>query len=80
MDDKVSNKLHMSATLAETLSHLQESIYIEAANIFGHLQPKNRNLAGQSRWTKLSIQHIQQKNLFLTQIKSASLAEQQAAH
>ena len=49
MDDKVSNKLHMSATLAETLSPLQESIYIEAANISEHLQPKNRDLAGQSR-------------------------------
>ena len=65
----------MSATLAETLSLLQESIYIEAANVFGHLQPKNRNLAGQSWRTKLSIQLIQQKNLFLAQIKSASLPE-----
>ena len=63
LDDKVSNKLHMCATLAETVSLLQESIYIEAANIFGHLQRKKRNLAGQSRRTKLSIELIQQKNL-----------------
>ena len=69
----------MSATLAEILSLLQESVYIEAANVFGHLQPKSRNLAGQSQRTKLSIQLIQQKNLFLAQIKSASLPEQQAA-
>ena len=49
LDDKVSNKLHMCATLAETVSLLQESIYTEAVNIFGHLKPKKRNLAGQSR-------------------------------
>ena len=49
LDDKASNKLHMCATLAETVSLLQESIYTEAVNIFGHLKPKKRNLAGQSR-------------------------------
>ena len=76
LDDKVSNKLHMCA---ETVSLLQESIDIEAANTFGHLQPKKRNLAGQSRRTKLSIQLIQQKNLLLALIKSPSLPEQQAA-
>ena len=69
----------MCATLAETVSLLQESIYIEAANIFGHLQPKKRNLAAQCRQTKLSIELIQQKNLLLAQIKSASLPEQQVA-
>ena len=79
LDDKASNKLHTCTTLAETVSLLQESIYIEAANIFGHLQPKKRNLAGQSRRTKPSIQLIQQKNMFLAQIKSASLPEQQVA-
>ena len=71
LDDKVSDKLHMCATLAETLTLLQESIYNDAANIFGHLQPKKRNLAGQSRRTKLSIELIQQKNLLLAQINSA---------
>ena len=49
LDDKVSDKLHMCVILAETLTLLQESIYNDAANIFGHLQPKKRNLAGQSR-------------------------------
>ena len=68
----------MCATLAETVSHLQESIYTEAANIFRHLQPKKRNLSGQSWRTKLSIQLIQQRNFLLAQIKSASLSEQQA--
>ena len=48
LNHKVSDKLHMCATLAETVSILQESIYTEAAIIFGHLQPKNKNLAGQS--------------------------------
>ena len=79
MDDKVSDKLHMCATLAETLTLLQESIYNDAANIFGHLQPKKRNLAGQSRRTKLSIELIQQKNLLLAQINSAASPEQKAA-
>ena len=79
VDDKVSDNLHMCANLAETLTLLQESIYNDAANIFGHLQPKKRNLAGQSRRTKLSIELIQQKNLLLAQINSAALPEQKAA-
>ena len=79
LDDKVSDKLYMCATLADTLSLLQESIYNDAANIFGHLQPKKRNLSGQSRRTKFSIKLIQQKNLLLAQIKSSSLPEQNAA-
>ena len=36
LDDQVSVKLHMCATLAKTLTLLQETIY-DAANIFGHL-------------------------------------------
>ena len=79
LDEKVSDKLYMCASLADTLSLLQESIYSDAANIFGHLQPKKRNLAGQSRQTKFSIELIQQKNLLLAQIKLASLPEQNAA-
>ena len=80
LDDKVSVKLHMCATLAETRTLLQESLYNDAANIFfGHLQPKKRNLAGQSWRTKLSIEPIQQKNLLLAQINSVSLPEQKAA-
>ena len=69
----------MRTTLGDTLSLQQESIYNDAANIFGHLQPKKRNLAGKSRRTKFSIEVIQQKNLLLAQIKSASLPEQNAA-
>ena len=45
----------------------------------GHLQPKKRNLAGQSQRTKLSTDFIQQKNVLLAQINSASLPEQKAA-
>ena len=37
----------MCTTLADTISILQESIYTEAANIFGHFQLKKRNLAEQ---------------------------------
>ena len=79
LDDKVSDKLYKCATLADTLSLLQESIYKDAENIFSDLQPKMRNLAGQSRRTKFSIELVQQKNLLLAQIKSASLPEQNAA-
>ena len=68
----------MCATLVETLTLLHESIYNDAANIFGHLQPKTRNLAGQSRRTKLSIELIQQNYLLLAQINSAALPEQKA--
>ena len=76
---KLVTNFYMCATLADTLSLLQESIYNDAANIFGYLQPKKRNLTGQSRRTKFSIELIQQKNLILAQIKSASLPEQNAA-
>lgn len=48
----------MCATLPETLTFLQKSIYNDAANIFEHLQPKKRNLAEQRRRTKLSIELI----------------------
>ena len=61
LDDKVSNNLHMCTTLADVILLLQESFHTEAGNIFGHLQLKKRNLAGQSRRTKLSIPLIQQK-------------------
>ena len=40
LDDKVSIKLHMCTTLAKIVSHLQETIYTEAASYFGHLQQK----------------------------------------
>ena len=69
----------MCAALAETLTLLQESICNDASNIFGHLQPKKKNLAGQSRRTKLSIELIQQKNLLLGQLNSASFPAQKAA-
>ena len=56
---------------------LSETMLFIHVDIFGHLQPKKRNLAGQSRRTKWSIQLTQQKNLVSTKIKSASLPEQQ---
>ena len=79
LDDKVSIKLHMCTTLAEAVSHLQETIYTEAASIFGHLQQRMGHLAGQSRRAKLSIQLIHHRGLLLAQIKSSSLPDQQAA-
>ena len=79
LDDKVSIKLHMCTTLAETVSLLQETIYTEAASILAHLQQKTRYFTGQSQRTKLSIQLIHQKNQLLAQIKSSALPDQQAA-
>ena len=69
----------MCAALAETLTLLQEPTCNDASNIFGHLQPKERNLAGQSRRTKLPIELIQQTNLLLAQLNSAFLPEQKVA-
>ena len=77
LGDNVSVKSHMCTTLEETVALLQETIYTEAASIFGHLHHKRRQLVGQR--TKLSIQLVKQKNLLLAQIKSSSLPEQQAA-
>ena len=48
-------------------------------NLLGHSPPSNRNLAGQSRRTKLSINLIKEKNLVLVQRKSSSLTEQKIA-
>ena len=62
LDDAVSSKLKKCNSLTERLDLLQNTIYNEAANIFGHYHPHKRNLSGQSRRTKLSIQLIKEKN------------------
>ena len=79
LDEKVYANLHDCATVTESLSLLQETIYNEGANIFGHLQPKPRKLGGQSRRTKLSIQLIKEKNMIKGQISSSSLPDERAA-
>ena len=79
LDDVVSSKLKNCNSLTERLDLLQNSIYNEAASIFGHSQPCKRNLAGHSRRTKLSIQLIKEKNLLTAQIKSIFLPDQQTA-
>ena len=61
LDDKVSDKLHICATLAETVSLLQESIYTEAANIFGHLHIFNLK---RERWLEKVDELSFQFNLF----------------
>ena len=55
---------------------MQNTIYNEAANIFGHSQPPKRNLAGQSRRTKLSIKLIKEKNMLTAQISTIFLPDQ----
>ena len=63
LDDIVYSKLKTCNSLTERLDLLQNTIYNEAANIFGHSHPPKRNMAGQSRRTKLSIQLIKEKKL-----------------
>ena len=79
LDDIVSSKLKNCNSLTERLDLLQNAIYNEAANIFGHSQPPKRNLAGQSKRTKLSIQLIKEKNLLTAQINTIFLPDQQTA-
>ena len=78
LDDIVYSKLKNCNSLTEWLD-LQNTIYNEAANIFGHSQPPKRNLAGQSRRAKLSIQHITEKNLLMAQINYIFLPDQRIA-
>ena len=79
LDDIVYSKLKNCNSLTEWLDLLQNTIYNEAANIFGHSHPPKRNLARQSRRTKLSIQLIKEKNLLTAQINSTFLPDQQIA-
>ena len=79
LDDVVSSKLKSYNSLTEQLDHLQNTIYNEAANIFGHSQPPTRNLARKSRRTKLSIQLIKEKNLLTAQISTIFLPDQRTA-
>ena len=68
LDDIVYSKLKNCNSLTEQLDLLQNTIYDEAASIFGHSQATNRSLARQSKRTKLSIQLIKEKNLLTAQI------------
>ena len=79
LDDVVYSKLKNCNSLTERLDLLQNTIYNEAANIFGHSQPPKRNLAGQSRRAKLSIQRITEKNLLMAQINYIFLPDQRIA-
>ena len=79
LDDIVYSKLKNCNSLTERLDLLQTTICNEATNIFGHSHPPKRNLAGQSRRTKLSIQLIKEKNLLTAQINSIFLPDQRIA-
>ena len=78
LDDIVYSKLKNCNSLTEWLD-LQNTIYNEAANIFGHSQPPKKNLARQSWRTKLPIQLIKEKNLSTVQVNSIFLPDQQIA-
>ena len=79
LDDIVSSKLKNCNSLTERLDLLQNEVYHEVANIFGHSQPSKRNLARQSRRTKLSIQLIKENNLLTAQINTIFLPDQKTA-
>ena len=79
LDDIVYSKLKNCNSLTERLDLLQNTIYNEAGNIFGHSHPPKRNLAGQSRRTKLSIQLIKEKNLLTAKINSIFLPDKRIA-
>ena len=79
LDDIVYRKLKNCNSLTEWLDLLQNTIYNEAANIFGHSHPPKRNLSGQSRRTKVSIQLTKEKNLLTAKINSTFLPDQQIA-
>ena len=79
LGDIVYSKLKTCNSLTERLDLLQNTIYNETANIFGHSHPHKRNLAGQSRRTTSSIQLIKEKNLLTAQINSTFPLDQQIA-
>ena len=79
LDDIVYSKLKNCNSFTERLDLLQNTTYNEAANIFGSSQPPKRNLAGQSRRTKLSIQLIKEKNLLTAKINSIFLPDKRIA-
>ena len=66
-------------SLAAKVKLLEDSIYEEAVLIFGHLLTKEIKLSGKSRRTIQSIKLINQKNLLVAQISSASNPSQHAA-
>ena len=79
LDDTVYSKLTNTVTLSERLNHLESTIFAEAATMFGHSPLPYRNLAGQSRRTKLSINLIKEKNILLAQINSSPFPEKKKA-
>ena len=79
LDSAVQAQLHPCNSLSVRVKLLEDTIYSEASEIFGHcsISPK-RNLGGKSRCTLLSINLIK-KNLLLTQISSTVDPHEQAS-
>ena len=69
LDGAVFSKLHHSNTLFDRIQLLEETIYLEAAKLFGHSQINpSKNLAGKSRRTKLCISLVKEKNALLSKL------------
>ena len=83
LDNAVSSRLSEHSKFCDSLSAkvklLEDSIYEEAVLIFGHPLTKEIKLSGKSRRTIQSIKLINQKNLLVAQISSASNPSQHAA-
>lgn len=66
----LSNRLRFCNSLSEKVQLLEDTIYNEAAQVFGHPVYKGgKNLSGKNRRTMLSINLIKEKNSLLRQIK-----------
>ena len=69
LDSAVSSKLHTCNSIFERVQLLENTIYSEAAKLFGHCQLQTtKKLSGKSRRTKLSISLVKEKNLILARL------------
>ena len=78
LDGAVYCRLHNCCSLSDRVQLLSDTIYQQAALIFGHPPLKTKNLSGHSRRTKHSIELIQQKALISSQISATCIQEEQA--
>ena len=78
LDGAVYCRLHNCCSLSDRVQLLSDTIYQQAALIFGHPPLETKNLSGHSRRTKHSIELIQQKALLSSQISATCIPEEQA--
>ena len=79
LDGAAFSKLHRSNTIYDRMQLLESTIYFEAAKLFGHIQTKEKNLAGKSRRTSLCISLVKQKNALLAKISMSANPQETAS-